>query len=185
MARRNPSPHPPDGLPDDLVRAVLGHYALPWDGIHGLPHWARVLENGLRLAAENGADPDVVRHFALFHDCRRVNDGLDLGHGKRGAEVAAGLRGTVLRLDRHRFDLLYHACELHTDGHTEGDVTVQTCWDADRLDLGRVGIRPRPERLCTPAARHPDTLGWAEARSHTRHEPPVVARWRALVPGTG
>jgi uncharacterized protein len=32
---------------------------------------------------------------------------------------------------------------------------VQTCWDADRLDLGRVGIIPRPDRLCTEEARDP------------------------------
>jgi uncharacterized protein len=47
----------------------------------------------------------------------------------------------------------------------QGDVTVQTCWDADRLDLGRVGIRPVASRLCTPAARAPDVIAWAYARS--------------------
>jgi uncharacterized protein len=38
--------------------------------------------------------------------------------------------------DDDRFDLLYTACDLHTDGLTDGDVTIQACWDADRLDLG-------------------------------------------------
>jgi len=42
---------------------------------------------------------------------------------------------------------------LASGGHThEGyhdDVTIQTCWDADRLDLGRVGIIPDPDRMCT------------------------------------
>lgn len=32
------------------------------------------------------------------------------------------------------------ALAYHSDGYTEGDITVQVCWDADRLDLGRVGI---------------------------------------------
>lgn len=45
------------------------------------------------------------------------------------------------------------------------DITVQTCWDADRLDLGRVGIRPDPDRLCTSAAKESDLLEWAYARS--------------------
>ena len=52
-----------------------------------------------------------------------------------------------------------------TDGGTEADVTVQTCWDADRLDLGRVGIRPHPRYLCTPAARSAEVIEWAHARS--------------------
>ena len=47
----------------------------------------------------------------------------------------------------------------------EGDATVLTCWDADRLDLGRVGIRPDPKYLCTPAARDPEMLASAYLRS--------------------
>ena len=31
-----------------LVHAILEDYALPWHGIHGVGHSARVLENGLR-----------------------------------------------------------------------------------------------------------------------------------------
>ena len=42
---------------------------------------------------------------------------------------------------------------LHSDGHTTGDATVLACWDSDRLDLGRVGIRPHPSRLCTVQAK--------------------------------
>ncbi|MCB2041992.1 MAG: hypothetical protein KDH48_15080, partial [Rhodoferax sp.] len=62
--------------------------------------------------------------------------------------------------------LLQAACRGHSDGHRAGhDVTVLTCWDADRLDLGRVGIRPLPERLCTAAAREPVVLEWAYRRS--------------------
>ncbi|MFM7531655.1 MAG: hypothetical protein ACKO5J_04035, partial [Rubrivivax sp.] len=53
----------------------------------------------------------------------------------------------------------------HSSGLTEADVTVQTCWDADRLDLGRVGIRPSPRYLCTPAARQPETIARAYAAS--------------------
>ena len=30
-----------------LVRTVLDGYVLPWDGIQGVGHWARVLQNGL------------------------------------------------------------------------------------------------------------------------------------------
>jgi uncharacterized protein len=43
----------------------------------------------------------------------------------------------------------------NSDGLLEADITVQTCRDADRLDLGRVGQTPRVEKLCTEEARDP------------------------------
>jgi len=61
--------------------------------------------------------------------------------------------------------LLKIACEGHGDGLMDADITVQTCWDADRLDLGRVGITPDPSRLCTTAVRESDIIEWAYARS--------------------
>jgi uncharacterized protein len=72
-----------------IVHAILLEYALPWAGTHGVGHWARVLENGLRLAELTGAIAEVVQLFAIFHDSRRVNEDFDLAHGQRGAELAA------------------------------------------------------------------------------------------------
>lgn len=161
-----------------ILDAVLREYALPPDGAHGVVHWARVLENGQQVADANGADHEVVMLFALFHDARRVNEHIDHGHGTRGGDFAYALRGTLVHLDDARFDLLYEACRLHTDGHVDGDPTLQACWDADRLDLGRVGITPLPERLCTDAARA--LLPWAQARASAWHVPvPVLTGWRA------
>jgi uncharacterized protein len=89
-----------------IVREVLAGYSLPVRGIHGVVHWARVLENGLRLAETTGANVNVVTLFALFHDCRRVNEGWDGDHGLRGAEFAQSLRGTLVNLDDTEFRLL-------------------------------------------------------------------------------
>jgi len=61
---------------------------------------------------------------------------------------------------------------VHTDGHTDGDATLQACWDADRLDLGRVRITPQPHRLCTDAAR--ELIAWADWRATQGHEPEAV-----------
>jgi uncharacterized protein len=61
--------------------------------------------------------------------------------------------------------MLAYAVRHHSDGLIEADVTVQTCWDADRLDLGRVGIIPRADRLCTEQARDPLVFERAFARS--------------------
>jgi uncharacterized protein len=169
-----------------IIRVILGGYVLPVRGYHGVVHWARVLENGLRIAEADGADKEVVTLFALFHDSRRVNEDRDDDHGLRGAELARSLRGELVHLDDGRFDLLFEACRLHTDGQTVGDRTLLACWDADRLDLGRVGITPDPRRLGTKAGRN--LLGWAHVRALEGHEPvAVLASWgveRAVAPGT-
>ena len=147
----------------EITKAILDGYALPWRGTHGVLHWARVWTNGLKVAEVNGADEEIVKLFALFHDSRRENEWTDPGHGERGGDFARELRGTLVHLDDDRFELLYEACRLHTDGLTDGDPTVQACWDADRLDLGRVRITPSPHLLCTDAARK--LIDWAHPRA--------------------
>jgi uncharacterized protein len=155
-----------------IIREILKDYTLPVRGYHGLDHWARVRENGLRIAGTVGANEEVVKLFALFHDSRRIYEQRDKGHGHRGAELARKLRWRLFELDDEDFDLLYHACRLHTDGLTDADPTIQACWDADRLDLGRCGITPRPNLLCTDAARK--ILKWANERSVTGYVPSIV-----------
>jgi uncharacterized protein len=148
-----------------ILRVVLEDYALPWGGDHGVAHWARVFENGLRLAEETGAIVEVVRLFAVLHDSRRINEHTDPDHGPRAAEFARTLRGWLFDLSDPEFRLLHRACAGHTHERTHPDVTIQTCWDADRLDLGRVGITPHPSRLCTDVAKRPATIKWADGRA--------------------
>src|SRR5262249_15030320 len=62
------------------------------------------------------------------------------------------------------FELLFVAIRDHSIGRTRGDITVLTCWDADRLDLGRVGSRPHPDYLCTDFAKEKATINWAYRR---------------------
>lgn len=166
-----------------VLLAVLDDYALPWFGDHGVVHWARVLENGLRLAEETGADADVVALFAVLHDARRVNEHTDPDHGPRAAEYARMIRGRVFDLPDPAFRLLHRACDGHTRERTHPDVTVRTCWDADRLDLGRVGIAPHPSRLCTEPARRPETIAWADGRARLRFVPALVGDAWGVTPG--
>lgn len=165
-----------------IMAAVLDGYTLPMRCDHGVVHWARVLENGLRIAEGNGADREIVALFAVFHDARRVNEYHDPEHGLRGGQLAGTLRGTRVHLSEDRFDRLFEACRLHTDGLRTDDPTIGACWDADRLDLGRVGIRPRPDRLCTDQAR--GLLAWANERAfHDREPAGILAAW-GLGPST-
>jgi uncharacterized protein len=157
-----------------ILQAVLEDYVLPWGGYHGVAHWARVLENGLRLAKDTGANVDVVRLFAVLHDSRRINEDFDPDHGPRASEFARTLWGRLFDLPDDEFRLLHRACAGHTHERTHPDVTIQTCWDADRLDLGRVGITPHPSRLCTAAAKRPDLLKWADDRASIGAVPELV-----------
>ena len=121
--------------------------------IHGLEHWQHVERNGLYLARFSGADPLVVSCFAYCHDCMRENDGFDPEHGPRGAKYAKSLGANFLELSKKQLETLCLACETHTSGSSTEDITVGTCWDADRLDLGRIGIVPDKKFLQTKEAK--------------------------------
>jgi uncharacterized protein len=152
-----------------LIEVIRAQFRLDWHGIHGANHWSRVRENGVRLAATTGANIAVVELFAFLHDSQRANDFTDPSHGQRAAVFAGELRELgVIEISDLDFDLLSFACAGHSNGFRDGDVTVQTCWDADRLDLGRVGIRPHPRYLCTDAAKSPGMIDWAYTRSLKR-----------------
>ena len=47
-----------------VLKTVLEDYALPLNGDHGVVHWARVLENGLRLAEDTGASQCWINRLA-------------------------------------------------------------------------------------------------------------------------
>ena len=49
--------------------------------------------------------------------------------------------------------MLATACAGHELGQVSDDPTIGVCWDADRLELSRLGRRPIPELLSTEAAR--------------------------------
>lgn len=156
---------------------------------HGPRHWRDVARVGMRVGQDVGLDPDLfqlVFVFAAVHDTQRLNEFDDPDHGQRAAEMLSQikLRG-VYADDRTR---LKRAIELHdTDPsfkYTSLDTIcvslVATCWDADRLTLGRVGIQPEREFMSTEAVRsgfdryvafgmsivHGDDLSWQEIAEH-------------------
>lgn len=153
-----------------LINYLKANFRLDWQGIHGVRHWARVRRNGLIIAADNGADKDVIQLFAFIHDAERYDDYTDPGHGERAAVLAEHLNGQFFDLSRKRLGWLMQACEMHSDGHARSAsglaaATITACWDADRLDLGRIGIRPEPKYLSNAVAKSPTVIDVAYARS--------------------
>ncbi len=162
-------------IPDvrKLVDAVIERSTGKDSSIHGESHWRRVAAAGLALLPETpAADPALVFLFALFHDSMRLNDDHDPLHGPRGSALARELCGEALDLEEAEMGLLGFACEEHTNGVVDSDPTVGVCWDADRLNLWRVGIRPDPWLLSTEAARGGGRILWARGlqREHIAWE---------------
>lgn len=148
----------------ELLQELRKHYQQDWYGLHGVCHWARVFENGMRLSVQDGVNQKIVQLFAVFHDSQRITEGRDQGHGERGARLAGRLR-PLFDLTDGEFLLLTKACRLHTSERTHTDITLQVCFDADRLDLGRVGKVPDPYFLSTPLARQSEVIEGCYIRS--------------------
>jgi len=136
-----------------LWEIVTDQFSLGIHSIHGPRHWRQVEKNGLLLTKETGADETIIKLFSLFHDSRRENEYTDDGHGMRGATLAKTLKGVYFDLPDDQFEILLDACRYHTDGKSAVNLTIATCWDADRLDLPRVGTIPDPNRMGTAPGR--------------------------------
>jgi uncharacterized protein len=138
-------------IPKGLLATILQQYSLSPRGIHGLPHWARVLETGRTLARRTGARIEVVELFAVFHDARRLNDGWDREHGLRGADLAAQFGASFI------FRPTILTCSTMPAGTTPTG-PPRGYHHPDLLgcgppDLGRVRIDLDRKYLCTEAAR--------------------------------
>ena len=71
-------------------------------------------------------------------------------HGLRASLFIDTIRDSYLKsLSDEQIETLKTACEMHTVVPRTGDITVNICFDSDRMDLLRVGILPVPERMAT------------------------------------
>ena len=153
-------------LPESDIAKVKEFALKDWElgETHGLPHWQRVERNGIILSTEvqNGVayirediNIKVIRMFAYLHDKCRLNNGSDLEHGIRAANMLSSIKNTILQdLTDEDFSLLEKACRLHTTELRTGNLTIDTCFDADRLDLERVGIIPYHNKMATINGRY-------------------------------
>ena len=137
--------------------------ALPDDSVHNIKHWERVEQLGHLIAADNGADKEVISLFAYLHDARRVDDFTDIEHGLRAVFLLDELiAAEIISLTERQYQQLSEALRLHSYPEARSaDPTIQACWDADRLDLWRAGIEPLPEFLFTARAKSPAMIALA------------------------
>jgi len=134
-----------------LIALIKSEFKLDWGGIHGANHWARVLYHGKTIGEIRQADLLVVELSGFLHDSCRLNDGRDPQHGQRAADFAHGIQGDFFHLKPSQLDTLCFAMQHHSGGEVSTNTTIQTCWDSDRLDLGRVGIKPSAQYLSEEA----------------------------------
>ena len=89
-----------------------------------------------------------------------------LAKAVEGQEITTSMYAEIIAEKDKTINQTDHGGDnLTAAGLVEGDITIQTCWDSDRLELGRVGIKPLPERLCTEFAKRKDIIEEAYRRS--------------------
>jgi uncharacterized protein len=142
-----------------LLKRAQDRFRCGPHSIHGPKHWRNVESTILLIAPQTGADVDIGRLFAIFHDCCRLDDGGDADHGPRAAAFLQELIGSERILSAPQADALIYAVHHHTFGMISDDPTIGSCWDADRLDLGRVGIVPSAKMMSTSAGKEIAALG--------------------------
>lgn len=157
-------------LKKSVLKKVLSLSNVDVDSPHGFYHWFRVLERGLMIADQEDVDASVIIAFSFLHDAFRENDGVDLDHGEIAAKAINDFLYKNLNLDKRQIQVLCFACKYHSNGYVVGNLdkkqysienfndkelnTVGACWDADRLDLARVGIYPDRDYLSTNTAKN-------------------------------
>lgn len=137
-----------DIIPKDVLFEIMDDFLLELgeDSIHGIFHWGRVIENGLHISKYNNANKKIIITFGFFHDVKRYINGNDPLHGIRGGNYLREFKG-LINLTDEELETTAMACEGHTLYIHDNDLNTGTCWDADRLDLGRDNIYPDINRL--------------------------------------
>lgn len=142
--------------------------------LHGARHWAHVAYFGRKLATMSGLDESAFRcvnAFAWTHDLWRMHDGGGNQHGRDGFDRFQELDCDLVRqLNEPERQFVARCIRHHSDGYTARDAceqglfdgiglpdlwmidTAGCCWDADRLDLSRLGR--------SPIARYMSTRYW-------------------------
>lgn len=148
-------------LPDALVDKL--HFSQPaqlffvdkeiYEGLHGFRHCNRVALLAGAVAIEAGiADASTMKVVMIagsLHDCRRINDNADTGHGSRSADWFRANVGAVcehynVNFSQIEIELIDKAIRFHDTGQVEATFAdkrylqvIETVKTADALDRYR------------------------------------------------
>jgi len=119
--------------------------------VHGMAHLRRVAYTAGRIAGATGENVEGAIVAGFLHDCARTDEGGGNSHAHASAEIARELMGRFYpHLDMGR---LCEGIARHADGTATADLLIGSIWDADRLDLRRLGIHVEADMLSTALAR--------------------------------
>ena len=129
----------------EKLKAEAERYYAETGTSHRLDHVKRVLALAERLARAEGADPEVVRVAALFHDIGRAEEKRTKG---KVCHAAYGAKLTRKILERYALpeDFIARVTEAIASHRFRGNrrptsPEARVLFDADKLDaLGAVGI---------------------------------------------
>ncbi len=141
--------------------------------LHGVAHWSRVHRYGLLLAESlrlTETQKLAIVLFAWTHDMARINDGGGNQHSIDGAEYVRHITDTLFSdFPDPVLHVVQNAIRYHSDGMNAEEALYELpilqesewsreqllniigcCWDADRLDLLRLGMMPLDHKMSTP-----------------------------------
>lgn len=128
------------------------------DAAHDFDHVLRVTRMAVQIATAEGADVEVVRLAALFHDLPAEHAGDNEESVRAGHHFAAADRAVALLqdsgLERERVENVAHCIRAHRfrDASVQPQTIEARClYDADKLDsMGAIGAA----RAVAYAAQH-------------------------------
>jgi uncharacterized protein len=118
------------------------HYP-EFDGLHGLPHVKRVIQNAQRIHAHEGGSWPLIECIVWLHDIGRIDEvkkkkNHAILSGKSAGEFLKTLNFSSQDIQEIRHGILGHSYSM---GGKPQTLEAQIASDADKLDaLGAVGL---------------------------------------------
>lgn len=136
---------------EEVIDMCLKFYTMRI-GIHGESHIRNVVKLAKRISRRECPQytNDVIVGAAL-HDVGRRDDFGGNEHAVRGSRIAKGVIKSYW--PNLHADKIVEAIKYHTGGLTTSDPLIGSIWDADRLDLVRLGKRIDISLLSTKTAK--------------------------------